>query len=61
MNEARYNRVLAMKGEIWERFESKLTRVGEETTWDGEVIYQAGKPTGGTACRAVESGFEVSS
>lgn len=36
MNEARYNRVLAMKREIWERFESKLTRVGEETTWDTE-------------------------
>lgn len=34
MNEASYNRVLAMKREIRDRFESELTRMGDETNWD---------------------------
>lgn len=56
MSEGSYNRVLAMKREIWERFESKLTSLGDETTWDTEQPWMT--PSRGTACWTVESGFE---
>lgn len=45
-----------MKREIWERFESKLTSLGDETTWDMEQPWMT--PSRGTARGAVESGFK---